>query len=65
MDWTFGGALEQPDGALLTDDPFPHGRQSTARLQPCPRGAGLISILRHDADTPPAAVSEMAKTPGG
>jgi predicted MFS family arabinose efflux permease len=28
-------------------------------------GAGLISILRHEAAAPPAAVSEMAKTPGG
>jgi hypothetical protein len=28
-------------------------------------GGGLISILRHDADTPPAAVPETAKTPGG
>src|SRR6266702_5549795 len=36
MHRTFGGALEQPDGALLTDDPFPHGRQSTA--QPVKRG---------------------------
>jgi MFS family permease len=27
-------------------------------------GAGLISILRHDADAPPAAVAEIAKTPG-
>jgi len=28
-------------------------------------GVGLISILRHEAAAPPAAVSEMAKTPGG
>jgi hypothetical protein len=28
-------------------------------------GAGLISVLRHDADAPPAAVAEVAKTPGG
>jgi MFS family permease len=28
-------------------------------------GAGLISILRHDADAPPAAVPEVPKTPGG
>jgi DHA3 family macrolide efflux protein-like MFS transporter len=28
-------------------------------------GGGLIAILRHDADTPPAAVPETAKTPGG
>src|SRR5436309_5444691 len=64
MDWTFGGALEQPDGALLTDDPFPHGRQSTARLGPCPRGAGLITILRHDAATPSAAVPRWRRRQG-
>jgi hypothetical protein len=28
-------------------------------------GAGLVSIFRHEAAAPPAAVSEMAKTPGG
>jgi hypothetical protein len=29
-------------------------------------GAGLITILRHDADAPPAAVPEVAKkAPGG
>lgn len=26
-------------------------------------GAGLIAILRRDADAPPVAVSEMAETP--
>jgi predicted MFS family arabinose efflux permease len=28
-------------------------------------GAGLISILRHGAGAPSAAVAEVAKTPGG
>jgi hypothetical protein len=81
---TLRGALEQPDGALLTDDPIPHSRQSTAQLLwgvvadwlnidatlggagvllMFGIGAGLISILRHEAPASPVAVSEMAEAP--